>query len=276
MVRNMPMNSLRPVCMGIVLFAPLAVGGCQRSGNRSSIELTEGPTLAQLAQAYRRAINDRQKRDIVISAIDKGLIRVGGALGVVREVCTGDRLGQGWKDETGVVTSVVHFIPVRGTDPLSEPICDGWTFAVRHAQDRICGFSLSDTQQVRGGPYPGYDTYKRYTAEQLASAYRVAVDDRARRDIVIAAMDSDLVRLHGPLDALRQICGDDFDEGLPDERDVLHGLVDFGRRKAGESGTGGGASQQGRDTWYLKISHFQNRIMSYSLSNVRDGPFQHR
>jgi hypothetical protein len=266
MVRNMSMSMQHRLSS---IFVPLTLLTCTCciQTRRPALQVQDERNIEQISRAYKLAVNDRQKRDIVIRAMDAGLIRRDASFDVVRQVCNGD-IDAG-RNEDGALHNVVWFIHVRYVVPDGQPWCDGWTLYVRHVGTRITDLRLSDTRQLRRGPYPGYELCKRYSLDELASMYAAAQNDRARRDVVLAAMDCDIVRLHGPLESLKRICGGDFDEGRPDERGVFDGLVDFGRAGRDTTEPARDAAQPVADTWFLTIEHSHDQITGYSLSNVR-------
>jgi hypothetical protein len=110
-------------------------------------------------------------------------------------------------------------------------------------------------------------TPREQTLAELASAYRAAKGDDAKRDVCIRAIDLGYIKVTAPLENVRALCGADFDEKVgTDPHDRQYGIVHFTPMQGvGRPPSAGSPYFVG---WYLVVYYYHDQIDRYNLSNT--------
>ena len=126
-----------------------------------------------------------------------------------------------------------------------------------------CALALSGCSSARPVSGPPH------TLASVAAAYRTAgEDDRAKRDLCIAAIDAGIIAPGVPLAVIDQLCGSDFDRSVGRRENGLeYGIVHFHPPFPNYTTDEGQVAAGGYVGWYMIVEYSGTWIENYSLSN---------
>jgi len=104
-------------------------------------------SASDAARLFRRASSEFEKRDVVIRAIDGGVIHVQMPVAELLEVVDKASISKPVEPEDGRVVDVVYFRARLTPPPGMPPLQQGWYMVIHHDGKRIWRYELSNSYE---------------------------------------------------------------------------------------------------------------------------------